>query len=223
MMRKLLALAMLAGSLLAAVTLPAPALAQAPPLAIDTVGLACANGVCALGTGDVGTFLNLSLSATGGSGPTPFHWKVVSGKLPAGLTMAKFFGVESTEITGTPTRAQTSTFTAQVTDGAGATARQAFSLQIGPPLPLVITSGPCCASGTAGVAYHTNFFAGGGVQPYKWSIPSGQLPPGLSLDPRPPAGISGTPVTAGTFTFTVAVTDKDGTQTTEPGSITIAP
>ena len=39
------------------------------PVAIDTVGLACANGVCDLGTGNVGTFLNLSLSATGGSGP----------------------------------------------------------------------------------------------------------------------------------------------------------
>src|SRR5262249_1240399 len=223
MMRKLLALAMLAGSLLAAVTLPSPALAQAPPLAIDTVGLACANGVCALGTGDVGTFLNLSLSATGGSGPTPFHWKVVSGKLPAGLAMAKFFGVESTEITGTPTRAQTSTFTVQGTDGAGATAQQAFSLQIGPPLPLAITSGPCCASGTVGGAYHTHFFAVGGGQPCKWSIPARQRPSGLPIDPGPPAGISGTPVTAGTFPFTVAVTDKAGTQATEPGSIPIAP
>jgi arylsulfatase len=39
---------------------------------------------------------------------------------------------------------------------------------------------------------------------------------------RPPAGLSGTPTTAGTVTFTVAVTDKTGTQTTEPGSITIS-
>jgi hypothetical protein len=72
------------------------------------------------------------------------------------------------------------------------------------------------------VAYHVNFFADGGVQPYTWSIPSGQIPPGLTLAARPPAGLSGTPTTAGTFTFTVAVTDKAGTQTTEPGSITIS-
>ena len=39
--------------------------------------------------------------------------------------MAKFFGVESTEITGTLTRAETSTVTVQVTDGAGAKARHA--------------------------------------------------------------------------------------------------
>ena len=97
------------------------------------------------------------------------------------------------------------------------------SLTIDPPQPLVITSGPCCADGTVGTAYHTNFFAEGGVQPYTWSILSGQLPPGLKVDARTPAGISGTPTTAGTFTFTVAVTDKAGTQTTEPGSITIQP
>jgi hypothetical protein len=222
-MRKILTSAILAGSLLAPASLPAQALAQTQPLSISTVGLTCTNGVCDLGTGNVGTFLNLSISATGGVGPTPFQWKVVSGKLPAGLNMAEFFGVESTEITGTPTTVQVQNFTAQVTDGTGTKAQQAFSLQIGPPLPLVINSGPCCASGTVGVAYHTNFFAVGGIQPYRWSILSGQLPPGLALDPRAPAGISGTPTTAGTFTFTVAVTDKAKTQTTEPGTITINP
>src|SRR6266702_6622716 len=128
MMRKLFAPAVLAGLLLMAAGLPAQAFAQAEPLSISTVGLTCTNGVCDLGTGNVGTFLNLAISATGGSGPTPFAWKVVDGKLPAGLTMAKFFGVESTEITGTPTKVETTTFTAQVTDGARDTAQQAFTL-----------------------------------------------------------------------------------------------
>jgi hypothetical protein len=221
-MRKPLALVMVASALLLALELPGHAAAQPAPLTIITAGLTCTNGVCDLGTGNVGTFLNLAISASGGSGPTPFTWKVVSGKLPAGLKMARFFGVESTEITGTPTKVETNTFTVQVKDGAGDTAQQAFSLTIDPPLPLVITSGSCCPAGTVGVAYHVNFFADGGVQPYTWSIPSGQLPPGLTLTPKPPAGLSGTPTTAGTFTFTVAVTDKAGTQTTEPGSITIS-
>ena len=52
---------------------------------------------------------------------------------------------------------------------------------------------------------------------------SRQFPPGLVLDPRAPAGISGTPTTAGTFIFTVAVTDKAKTQTTELGTITVNP
>jgi hypothetical protein len=221
-MKKLLALVMAAGSLVFALALPGQASAQNEPLTISTAGLTCTNGVCDLGSGNVGTFLNLAISSSGGSGPTPFTWKVVSGKLPAGTKMARFFGVESTEITGTPTKAATSTFTAQVTDGARDTAQQAFSITIDPPLPLVITSGSCCPAGTVGVAYHVNFFADGGVQPYTWSIPSGQIPPGLTLASRPPAGLSGTPTTAGTFTFTVAVTDKAGAQTTEPGSITIS-
>ena len=211
-----------AGLLLVAVCFPRQVSAQSQ-LTIDTAGLTCTNGVCDLGNGNVGTSLNLSISASGGSGPTPFTWRVVSGKLPFGLKMDRSFGVQSTEITGTPTRVETSTFTAQVKDGAGTTAQQTFTLTINSPLPLVITSGSCCTGGTVGAAYHTNFFADGGVQPYTWSILSGQLPPGLKLDARPPAGISGTPTTAGTFTFTVAVTDKAGTQTTEPGSITIQP
>ncbi len=221
-MRKLFAPVVAAGSLLLALVLPGQASAQNEPLTINTTGLSCGNGVCELGTGNVGTFLNLAISASGGSGPTPFTWKVVGGKLPAGLKMARFFGVESSEITGTPTKVETATFTAQVTDGARATAQQAFSVTIDPPRPLVITSGACCPDGTVGVAYHVNFFADGGVQPYTWSIPSGQLPPGLTLQPKPPAGLSGTPTTTGTFIFTVAVTDKAGTQTTEPGSITIS-
>ena len=60
------------------------------------------------------------------------------------------------------------------------------------------------------------------VQPYTWSIPRETDRPRLALTARPPAGLSGTPTTAATFTFTVAVTDEAGTQTTEPGSITIS-
>ena len=130
-MKKMLTSAILAGSLLTLASLPGQALAQTEPLPIRTVGLACTTCVCDLGAGNVGTFVNLAISATGGAGPTPFQWKVASGKLPAGLTMAKFLGVESTEIAGTPTKAEVQTFTVQITDGTGTTAQLAFSLQIG--------------------------------------------------------------------------------------------
>ncbi len=190
------------------------------PLIVITAGFSCTNGVCTLGPGNVGTFFNEYVTSSGGSGPTPYTWKLVSGSLPSGLSLNNF-GVYSAQIAGTPRQTGTSTFALQVTDGAGDTARQAFTLTIDPPLPLVITSGSCCPAGTVGTAYHTNFFASGGVQPYTWSIISGQIPPGLRLAASPPAGLSGTPATAGTYTFTVAVTDSTGTQATEPGSITI--
>jgi len=60
------------------------------------------------------------------------------------------------------------------------------------------------------------------VPPVIWSIVTGQIPPGLSLAPSAPAGLSGTPATAGTFTFTVAVTDSAGTQVTQQDTITIS-
>jgi len=192
------------------------------PLIVITAGFSCTNGVCTLGPGNVGTFFNEYVTSSGGSGPTPYTWKLVSGSLPSGLSLNNF-GVYSAQIAGTPKQTGTSTFTLQVTDGARDTAQQAFTLTIDPPLPLVITSGSCCPNGTVGTVYQTNFFADGGVQPYTWSILSGQIPPGLKLAASPPAGLSGTPTTAGTFTFTVAVTDNTGTQTTEPGSITIQP
>lgn len=49
-------------------------------------------------------------------------------------------------------------------------------------------------------------FADGGISPYTWTLRSGQLPPGLSLQASP-GRIMGTPTTAGTFTFVVRVTD----------------
>jgi hypothetical protein len=149
---------------------------------------------------------------------------VVAGKLPAGLALTPSYGVYSAYIYGTPTTVQTSSFTLQVRDGAGDTARQAFTLTIDPLAPLVITyPTPCCPAGTVDTAYGVGFYASGGVQPYTWSIAAGQIPPGFTFCPSPPASLNGMPTTAGTFTFTVRVTDSRGVSTDEPGSITIQP
>ena len=210
---------------LGGVSVPAVLTVTGPPLAINTGGLACTGGACALGPGNVGTFFSQAISQSGGTGPTPFTWNLVAGALPDGLTLndPRQCGVHCVTITGTPATAQTTTFTIQVQDSAGATARQDFSLTINPPRPLVITSAsPCCPAGAAGTAYNVNFFADGGVPPVIWSIVTGQIPPGLSLAPSAPAGLSGTPTTAGTFTFTVAVTDSAGTQVTQQDTITIS-
>ena len=59
-----------------------------------------------------------------------------------------------------------------------------------------------------------------------FTITSGSLPPGLSMPATYGAAgtiVGGTPTAAGTFTFTVKVTDSVGDQATEPGSITISP
>ncbi len=86
--------------------------------------------------------------------------------------------------------------------------------------PLAITTGSL-PQGRAGDAYSQTLSAQGGRAPYTWAVAQGSLPAGLALD----AGtgtISGTPTTAGTSTFTIAVTDSLGTQATKAFSITIA-
>jgi hypothetical protein len=205
---------------------PTPYPTPAPqPLFIDTAseGYPCSNGVCTFPSGNVSTSYSAPITSGGGQGPTPYTWSVVAGSLPAGLSLTPSYGVYSAYVYGTPTKAQTSTFTLQVKDGVGDTARQAFTLTIDRPAPLVITfPSSCCPAGNVGQSYLQNFFAQGGAPPYSWSISSGALPPGLTLAPSPPANISGTPTTRGTFTFTVEVTDSTGAHSTEPGSITIS-
>src|SRR5260221_1643796 len=140
------------------------------PLVIDTTSLP---------DGTVGNSYDAFVTASGGQA-TPKLWSVIAGKLPDGLTMASFYGVQSTIISGTPTKLQTTTFTVQVKDNTGV-ATQALSITIGPPPPLVITS-PTPPPATVGTSYFTNLFASGGVQPYTWSIMAGEpAPPPLLL------------------------------------------
>ncbi len=86
------------------------------------------------------------------------------------------------------------------------------------PLTVDTTS---LASGAVGVAYQATLQAGGGQPPYHWSVISGSLPAGLSLNPDTGV-IGGTPTTAGTASFTVQVNDNAGHQVSRTLSLTVA-
>jgi hypothetical protein len=68
--------------------------------------------------------------------------------------------------------------------------------------------------------YATSLQASGGVAPYTWSASA--LPPGLTLSAN--GTLSGTPASAGTFPFSVSVSDLNAVHTsTRSVSLTIAP
>jgi Putative Ig domain len=71
--------------------------------------------------------------------------------------------------------------------------------------------------------YASAFAASGGTGTFtSYSIATGVLPPVLSLNSF--GGVTGTPTTAGPFSFTGSVTDSSGTTATSPPcSITVAP
>jgi hypothetical protein len=109
-------------------------------------------------------------------------------------------------ITGTPYVVATSTFALSVVDGSGASATLPASISVVPPVD--ITTG-VLASGTVTRAYSATLRASGGKAAYTWSLVSGALPIGLTLNPTTGA-ITGTPTESGGSAFTVRVTDALG-------------
>ena len=74
-------------------------------------------------------------------------------------------------------------------------------------------------TGVIGAAYSQTLAASGGQAPYTWSITSGSLPAGLSLDPAS-GTISGTPTATGSSSFTVLATDAS--QATASSNLTLS-
>jgi len=79
---------------------------------------------------------------------------------------------------------------------------------------LRITTESLLPSGLVGTTYSTQLTTAGGIPPYTWSIATGALPPGLALDVAS-GTISGIPTEAGTFGFTIRVTDSSSASVTK--------
>ena len=79
-----------------------------------------------------------------------------------------------------------------------------YGLSFEPP---VITTACPLPGGVAGVAYSQRLAVTEGAAPFAWSVESGHLPAGLTLDPVKGV-VAGTPTAAGIATFAVRATDS---------------
>ncbi len=86
-------------------------------------------------------------------------------------------------------------------------------------IPLAITSSSL-PNGSVNTPYSQTLQASGGVLPYTWSITSGNLPTGFTLNSSTGV-ISGTATIVGSYSFTAQVTDSESGTASKPLSITI--
>ncbi len=161
----------------------------APPLELSTAVEAFVQG----------QYGSRALGVTGGV--PGFSWKVGASKLPAGLAFS------NGSIYGTATKTGKGTLTVTVTDSATPTAHnitKTISVTVAKPAKLKITTKKL-PSATRGDYYQQQIATSGGTPPDSTAISSGVLPPGMSVSGE---WIYGTPETAGTYSFTVKITDS---------------
>ncbi|HTK75119.1 MAG TPA: putative Ig domain-containing protein, partial [Gemmataceae bacterium] len=158
-----------------------------------------------------GTAYSQALTASGGTGG--YRWSIDAGDLPTGLALDP-----AGRIAGTPTGGS-ATFTLGVSDSSGVSVNRNLTISVTPPLSLPTST--TLPSGVTGTTYSGTVGASGGQTPYTFTVASGQLPPGLSLDSRTGA-ITGRPTQVGNFTFAIQVRDAGNSQAQSSFTIAIA-
>lgn len=207
------------------VTATEPPPATTPALLPDAPELA--QGYVGEEYGSTSNIVTLGPGAVG-----PVSWDVVAGALPAGLSVVVPVPAGRPSpgdptymtISGVPTTAGSSTFTLRATDAEGRTATRTYTIRINPPRPLTLT--PQSANPLrVGVSANLWYDAAGGVRPYGWAITAGAVPPGMALvdDTAGDAlvRVGGTPTTAGTYTWTLRLTDAQGVSTERTVTATV--
>jgi hypothetical protein len=166
------------------------------------------------GSGTVGSPFSLQLIASGGTGS--YTWSSTAA-VPPGLTLSS-----SGLISGTPTAAGTSTFQVQASSGGNNGSATVTITVAAATSPLAWVTGPTLPSGKARTSYSTQIKITGGTANYSWLRTAGTIPGGTSfVFSGTTATLSGKPNKAGTFRFTLRVTDAKGAVITQQFTVVI--
>jgi hypothetical protein len=157
-----------------------------------------------------------TVTVSGGTTPLIF---TLAGTLPEGLT----FDPETGAISGTPTEPGTFPITITATDANGFTQSASTTIAVSDtPPPVRIDIGDIALTSVRGEDYSATISASGGTAPYNFTVASGRLPAGLTLDATT-GTLSGTATDIGTFGFVISVEDSAGNRGERSFTLTIEP
>jgi len=157
-----------------------------------------------LSDGESGANYSVQISTLGGS--PPVTWAIISGTLPAGITLDQDIGAISGVVSATAFGIYD--FTVQAMDTVSAIDVANLSISInytGALLRIVPTT---LSDGQAGASYSVTVSVADGLPPYQWSVISGALPANLALDSA--SGVISGALSAGSegaYLITIQVTD----------------
>lgn len=154
-----------------------------------------------LPSGAVAVAYGAGLQAAGGL--PPLAWALTAGALPPGLALHPAHGY----VAGVPTAPGAFAFTLRATGADGQWAERPVTVTVAAGAPAITTGS--LRSARVGVACARALQAAGGLPPYRWGVTGGALPAGLSLSAADGV-LAGTPAAAGTYTFSVELTDAAG-------------
>ncbi|MGD0270756.1 MAG: putative Ig domain-containing protein [Candidatus Sulfotelmatobacter sp.] len=157
-------------------------------------------------------------TASVASGASTAFTALVSNTSNVAVTWSASPGTVSTSgLYQAPTVTSDTAATVTATSQADTTKSATASVTITPP-PVSVTT-TSLSSATAGAAYSNTLTAAGGTTPYAWSLSSGTLPTGITVQSS--GSLSGTTTKTGTYNISVEVTDSSSPKLTASQSLTL--
>ncbi|HMZ23208.1 MAG TPA: putative Ig domain-containing protein, partial [Blastocatellia bacterium] len=162
-----------------------------------------------------GVSYSQQLTATGGA-TADYQFVLSHGTLPPGLTLN-----EAGSLQGTPSAGGVFSFTVAARNALSlCPGSRDYTITVSANCPTIAVSPASLPNGAVGTIYNQTMTATGGTSPHSFTVSAGALPGGLTLFSN--GTLTGTPVIAGTFNFTITATDTNGCTGSRSYSVTIS-